>query len=204
MVPKKFLDSELSMEDSLGKFRVRPEHFEQIDFKNYSYGPYTSSEGRKIDLRLDHGELKLPNHSGWFTLKDVYYTDMTGDGRAEAIVWLSHVTCAPSCDGGANVFYIYKEKNGKLKPIWQYETGNYADGCGLLSFTAGGTQIIVELFGRCPKPGMDHPASSNYLVKDLTFILFAFDGRRFKQKSIEFFDSPPSNVTNYEPGIRIY
>ena len=197
-------EPELSSMDSFAKFRVRPEHFDQIDFTNHSYGPYTSANGKKLDLRLDHGLLELPNRSGWFELRDVYYTDMTGDSREEAIVWLSHETCSPACDGGTSLFYIYTERNGKLKPIWQYETGNYADGCGLQSFTAGGTQVVLELFGLCGEMGVVNPSPPKFIFKHLTFILFEFDGHRFKRKSTEFFDSSPQDVTNYEPGIRIY
>jgi hypothetical protein len=202
-VPYKLPLTDLSSGDSLERFRVRPEHFEQIDFRNHSYGPYRSPDGTKLYLNLEQGEYQLPNHSGWFALKDVYYTDMTGDGKEEAIVWLYHVKCGAGCDGGANAFLIYSERNGKLIPIWQYETGSYETGCGLQSFTAGGTQVVVELFGRCPDFG-HRPSPTKFIVKDLTFIVFEFDGRRFAQKSIEYFDSSSTDVKNYEPGIRIY
>ena len=200
----RFNEADLSGVDSFAKYRVRPEHFGQIDFTNHSYGSYKSSNGKRINLKLEHGLLELPNNSGWFELKDVYYTDLTGDSREEAIVWLSHVTCSPACDGGASMFYVYTERNGKLKPIWQYQTGSYADSCGLRSLTAGGTQVVLELFGRCPAERMNRPSSSKFIVKDLTFVVFEFNGRGFEQKSIEYFESPPSDVKNYEPGIRIY
>lgn len=196
-------EPKLSMEDSLQKFRVRPERFEQIDFYNRSYGPYQLSDGTKINLNLAQRRLYLPENSGWFELKDVYYTDMTADGEPEAIVWLSHVTCGGGvCNGGSNLFYVYTKNKGKLKPIWQYETGSYGVGCGLQSFTAGGTQIVVELFGRCP--GLDHPDLSEFTAQDLTFIRFEFDGQRFAQKSVEYLNSLTSNPQSYEPGIRIY
>ena len=197
-------EPDLSSLDSIAKFRIRPEQFDEVDFTSHSYGPFRLSDGQKIDLSLDHGLFELPNNAGWFELRDVFYTDMTGDGREEAIVRLFHETCSGSCDGGANLFYIYTMRNGKLKQIWQYETGSYADGCGLQSFTAGGTQVVLELFGRCPGEKMNRPSPSKFIARDLTFILFEFDGRRFQQKSIEFFESSPSDVKNYEPGIRIY
>src|SRR6476660_7873748 len=90
--PYKFAEPELSAMDSSATFRVKHEHFEQIDFTNHSYGPYKSANGKKIDLKLEHGLLELPNNSGWFELKDVYFTDMTGDSKEEAIVWLTHET----------------------------------------------------------------------------------------------------------------
>lgn len=203
--PTRYLEPERSMEDSLRQFRIRPEHFDQVDFNYYSYGPYKSSDGTTINLNLAQGRFYPPDSSSWFELKDVYYTDLTGDGKAEAIVWLSHVTCGGGlCNGGTNMFYVYTENKGKLKPIWQYETGSYADGCGLQSFTAGGTEILLELFSRCQKSGVDDQGLQRFVSKDLTFIIFEFDGHRFKQKSIEFLDSAPTITTNYEPGIRIY
>src|ERR1041385_8236813 len=164
----KFREADLSMADALAKFRVKPNDFEQFDFNNHSYGSYTLAEGKKIDLRLTQGLLELPNTSSWFELKDVYYTDMTADGKAEAIVRLHHVTCGVSCDGGTNMFYIYSERNGKLKPIWQYETGSYADGCGLQSFTAGGTEIMLGLFGECDDRAAPDLTPSKFMSKGVT------------------------------------
>lgn len=201
--PYRVNEPDLSSLDSVAQFRIRPQQFEAFDFTSHSYGPFRLSDDKKIDLKLDHGLFELPDNAGWFELRDVFYTDMTGDGKEEAIVRLSHETCSPTC-AGTNVFYIYTERNGKLKPIWQYETGSYADGCGLQSFTAGGTQVVLELFGRCPGDRLNRPSPSKFIAKDLTFILFEFDGRRFAQKSIEYFEASPSDVKNYEPGIRIY
>jgi hypothetical protein len=203
--PYRVNEPDLSSLDSFAKSRIRPEQFDQVDFNYYSYGPYKSSDGTQIDLNLAQGRFYLPDNSSWFELKDVYYTDLTGDGKAEAIVRLSHVTCGGGlCNGGANMFYVYTENKGKLKPIWQYETGSYADGCGLQSFTAGGTEIVLELFSRCQKSAVDDQGLQRFVSKDLTFIIFEFDGHRFKQKSIEILDSPPTITTDYKPGIRIY
>ena len=137
-------------------------------------------------------------------LKDVYYRDVTGDRKAEAIAWLSHVQCHGPCDGGANIFYIYKVADGKLKPIWQYETGSYAYGCGLKSFTIAGKQLVLELFGNCPTESIGERGPSKFVVEDLTFILLEFDGQRFARQWTEFFDTPPNHVKNYEPAIRIF
>src|SRR5215208_5950974 len=51
--PTKFLEqSKPRLMDPLERFRVVPEDFKQVDFKNYSYGLYTVSEGKRIDLTL--------------------------------------------------------------------------------------------------------------------------------------------------------
>ena len=196
--------ADVSVADGLEKFRVKPHHFEPFDFNNYSYGRYALAAGKKIDLHLRQGLLELPNNPSWFELRDVYYTDMTGDGKAEAIVRIYHVTCGVSCDGGTNMFYIYTESKGKLKPIWQYETGSYAEDCGLQSFTAGGTEIMLGLFGRCDRPGAEDPTPSKFMSKGVTSLVFEFNGRRLEPKTSEYFDSRSIDTSNYEPEIRIF
>src|SRR4026207_167233 len=46
--PYKFAEPERSSADSFGEFLVKPEHFEQIDFTNHSYGPYKLANGKKL------------------------------------------------------------------------------------------------------------------------------------------------------------
>src|SRR5215212_874514 len=203
VTPNSFRDSEAPVADSLETFRVSPEHFQQIDFKNHSYGPYTSSAGIKINLTLSHGELRLPDNSGGFALKDVYYRDVTGDGIEEAIVRLAHGQCSGSCNG-ANLFYIYTVRNGKLKPIWEYETGSYRYGCGLKSLVVSTKELGLLLFGDCSLRATRDPSTSEFMALGFTSILLEFDGQRFAQTSTQFYITPPQNVMNYKPVIRIY
>jgi hypothetical protein len=203
MTPNSFSESEGAVGDSLESFRVSPVHLQQIDFKNHSYGPYTSSAGMKINLTLSDGELRLPNNSGGFALKDVYYRDITGDGIEEAIVWLAHGQCSGSCND-ANLFYVYTVRNGKLKPIWEYETGSYRYGCGLRSFILAAKEIGFSLFGDCSLRAIRDPSTSEFMALGFTSIILEFDGRRFAQRSTQFYITPPQNVKNYEPDIRIF
>jgi hypothetical protein len=201
--PYKTHESEFPAKDLLEEFRVPPEQFEQIDFRNFSYGRYSWPDGRKINLRLDHSVLKLPDNS-WFLLKDVYYRDVTGDGLEEAIVWLTHLHCnAGPCDGPTDLFYIYTMRKGLLKPIWEYETGSYAQGCGLRSLTLWKKQINLMMFGECPKPANDQSGPPNYIARGFTHILLEFDGWRFTQKSTDFYVTPATDLNNYEPAINI-
>ena len=186
----------------LAEYRVKTEDFYETDFWNYSYGPYTLSDGNKIDLTLENSKLDGPNSPDSFALKDVFYKDVTGDGRAEAIVWLSHVNCTGSCTT-SNLFYVYTVKNLKLKQIWQYETGSYAHGCGLRSLTLSGKQIIVESLGRCVQnEPQDYDPSK--LIDESTFMLLEFHGQGFREQSNEIVKISPTRVTNYEPLIRIF
>ena len=146
-VTKPFVPSSASYEDPLEKFRLVPANFREVDFKNFSYGVYVPSKGKPVKLTLTEGAMW--DDTSLFDLQDVYYKDVTGDGSAEAIVRLLHLRCNGSCDGGADLFYIYTTRNGTFKNIWQYETGSFADGCVLKSFTLGNKQMVLELFGSC-------------------------------------------------------
>jgi len=181
-----------------------PEEFKLVDFKNRSYGSYKFADGKIIDLTLKAGEREIVDYDhGSFSLKDVFYRDVTGDGVQEAIVMLTHESCGGSCDGGASLIYIYTMRKGKLKEIWQYETGSYAYGCGLKSFTIRELNLVVELFGRCQDEAIRYSSSQKFQVSDLTFLHFTFDDRRFVQTKKEYFATGWRDVTNYEPEIQI-
>lgn len=190
--------------DSFAAYRVKPEQFYDTDFWNFSYGPYTLRDGKKIDLALFNSHLELPDTSDTFSLKDVYYKDVTGDGDAEAIAWLSHKRCTGPCDGGSHLFYIYTVKNGKPKSIWQYETGTYENGCGLKSLTISGRHIVVELFGHCTGPKLEDRSQPEFTAIDSTVILLEFDGKAFRQQSSEIVEASQTSVEHYEPGLRIF
>jgi hypothetical protein len=199
---KLFEPSEPSYGDPVEAFRGVPANFREVDFHNFSYGIYTSSDLKPLSLTLTDGNMW--DESGWFNVQDVYYNDVTGDGSPEAIVRLLHLRCRGSCDGGADLFYIYSKRNGKLRNIWRYETGSYAYGCGLKAFTVGNKQMVLELFGRCARPAMDYPGPSKFMVEDLTAILFELEGGRFVTKTIQYIPEPSRSVKNWRPEIRIY
>jgi hypothetical protein len=206
--PNRFYVEEPVVADLYGKPSVVPVAFSAINFKTRSYGPYKQADGKSIDLHLEDGEYRMveKDHSTWFSLKELYYADVTGDGREEAITMLSHVSCdaVGSCDGGTYLFYIYTVRNGKLRTLWQYETGANAYGCGLKSLTVDGKQFVLELFGRCPKEGTNRSTEEKFIVQDLTLLLFEFDGRRFVRQSIEFVPTAARSVRNYTPNVQIY
>jgi hypothetical protein len=201
-VPELPEPSQSSFGEPAEMFRVVPANFSGVDFQNFSYGVYDGYNGTPVNLTLNEG--KMWDASGWFNLEDVYYKDITGDGSPEAIVRLLHLRCNGSCDGGADAFYIYSRRNGKLKNIWRYETGSYAYGCGLRSFTLENKQMLVELFGRCGSDAMVFPGPRAFMVEDLTLVHFEFDGTGFKTKMVRYIPQQLRNVKNWKPEIRIY
>jgi hypothetical protein len=189
------------------KFRGVPGRWASIDFKHYSYGPYRFSYGRKINLTLKNGEYEydFPESRGWFWLHDVYYVDVTGDQIPEAVVNLAHVECGGgSCDGSADLFFIYsKNAEGKVKELFQYETGSYGYGCGLKSLTLEGKEVRLELFGRCPRPGMDNPGTQKFMVKDLTKLVFQYTDKGFISSAPAFVSTDVVDVRNYRAEVHI-
>jgi hypothetical protein len=203
---KNFYVEEPVVRDLRGKPDNVPENFELVDFANRPYGPYKFSDGNVVNLTLNDGEYHIIQtpYSGWFSLKHVYYTDVTGDGNDEAIVVLSHVMCGRACDARSHLIYVYTGRNGNLRTLWQYESGSDLNGCGLKSLIIDGKQIVMELFGQCPTQGTPYAVPGNGIVGDVTFLLFEFNGRTFVQKQIEFINERPKDARDYEPDIRIY
>ncbi len=110
-----------------------------VDFDNVSYPnfpDYSDPNGRKkkyITLKPGEGG---PNF--------INYGDITGDGVEDAMVALgvdNHGSAIP------DYVYIFTMENGKLKLIWEFETGDRADG-GLRNVYADNGQLVIELFGK--------------------------------------------------------
>lgn len=121
----------------------------KFDFKNFSYPlprGWQDSDGE---------EAKLVNGKRPFTMTPeieriglsfvtVKYFDATGDGEDEAVVILKIET------GGSAIpqlVYIYKWKDDAPELIWNFRTGDRADG-GLKNIRLDGGDIVVELFGQ--------------------------------------------------------
>ena len=186
------------------KAKLVADNFHGIDFNNYTF-PYRFSWGRNERVALTNGkyEYDLKMERGWFRLAHVYVADVTGDNSPEAIVMLWHVACGVSCDGGAMLFYIYSFQNHTLKPLWQYETGSLAYGCGLKSFAAKGTTITLELFGRCTQRNRTSSVTGKFQVKDATRVTLRSNSARFVVRERKFLSFPEKSVLNYEPQITV-
>jgi hypothetical protein len=188
------------------QFRSVPGRWASVDFKHHSYGVYKLFR-TKINLTLKNGEYEYnfpESDHGWFSLSDVYYVDVTGDQIPEAIVNLSHVQCGASCDGGSDVFFIYsKNAEGKLKQLLQYATGSYGYGCGLKSLTLEGKEVRMELFGRCPRPGVEDGGPGKFTAKDLTQLVFRYTNKGFLSTTPRFVPTDVIDVRNYKAEVHI-
>ena len=194
-----------TLPDQNDQFRVVPLNFVNVNFKNRSYGPYKLSTGKVIDLTLAGSDYEYnfkDGNLGWFHLRDIFFADVTGDDTPEAIVFLWHIQCGVSCDGGSGLFYVYSKHGDRLEEIWRYETGSYDYSCGLKAVTVMNTQIVLQMFGRCGENAADD-GSPKFQIADRTIMNFRFNGKRFVKVATEFISSPPTDVGNYEPQINI-
>lgn len=182
--------------DLNARFRVVPASFRGINFMTRSYGTYQFSDGTNRELVLIDGKFRdFGDAQNWIDLNDVFYTDLTGDGRPEAIVLMTHLECGKQCDGGKSLVYVYSQ-DYPMQEILKYESGSGMDGCSLKSLTVKKRQLTLDLFGKCPQQS----ASGEMLVGDtydLTRTEYFFNGKQLVPKRTTFLTVPNHyEVTN--------
>ena len=180
------------------RFRYVPREFKTTDFTTRSYGKYTLSDGKAVNLALIDGQFRhFASTSDWFDLNDVFYTDLTGDDSPEAIVMLTHLECGRSCDGGKNLIYIYSLNAGSFKEILNYETGSGEAGCSLKSLIVKNKKLSLELFGKCPQPSWITSGTVRNATYELTRLDFRFNGKELVERKKTHFTLPDCGEANY-------
>jgi hypothetical protein len=183
-----------------------PSEWKGVDFKNFSYP--TSLRWR---VRLKDGAFEKSEGIGGnrVEFQDVYYVDLTRDGKREAVVQLHWVACGGSCDGGSHLFYFYSIKKSRPTLISRIETGSLAYGCGLKSLNINKQSIELEVFWKCHRKGSSLDAGygaeevGKFSAKSFTRFLFEFKGRKLVLKERDVFPFPPRDAKNYSATIRI-
>ena len=194
------------LENTNQKFRVVPDEFKAIDFKNFTY-PTRNMKGiiKLKDGKFDYENFdECDNHFG--SLDDFFYIDLKSDGIKQALVILIDVACGcGSCDGGSELFYLYEMHKNKPQLLWRFDSGSAAYGCGLKSLTVKDKKIIIEQFGRCnnSKAPSENGSGNKFEIVDTTQSTFAFRKQKIVREKIEVFFAPVRNVMNYSPLISI-
>lgn len=156
-----------------------------IDFGNVAYPrfpDYSDPNGRKkeyVDLRPGEGEPNFLN-----------YGDITSDGVEDAMVALGVENRGSAIP---DYVYIFSIENGKPKLIWDFETGDRADG-GLRNIYADNGQLVIELFGKNRVIGSQLYRGDEALCcpSSYTRTRYQWTGKRFELLSSETVD----NLTN--------
>jgi hypothetical protein len=135
----------------------------QFDFKNFSYPlPRGWQNPDNADLVLTNGRLepvsadtdlgmdpdqiaearaKRRIGASYVTAK---YLDVNGDGQDEAIVVLKIETTGSSIP---QLVYVYEWKDGRPEMLWNFGTGDRADG-GLKDIRLESGIVVIELYGQ--------------------------------------------------------
>lgn len=177
------------------RFRQTPDEFKSVDFKNFKYdfGRLKDGEFEKYtnNNRIDGTER--------YFFKDVFYVDLTGDSKKEAVVFNVRVICGGSCDGGADWVYFYSSNNGKPQLIDTLKTGSTAYSCSIKTFTVRDKKINVEQFGRCAD-NSSRDATFRYVckfcIKDETHSVYSLDKTELKRLSSEIIETQGVKIMN--------
>ncbi len=121
----------------------------RFDFKNFKYPlPRGWMDSDQKEAELVNGKRPMTMNDEvertGLSLSRVGYFDATGDGKDEAAVILKIET------GGSAIpqlVYIYEWKNGQPELIWNFRTGDRADG-GLRDLRVEDGLIVLELYGQ--------------------------------------------------------
>lgn len=195
-------DKQKELDAQNDKFKQTPEEFKNINFEDFKYPIVTLKNGEK-----DERDPKNPLAGGQsFSLSNVFYIDLTGDAKKEAVVMLYVVGCGVSCDGGRDIIYFYSSQKGKPKLLGEIETGSKSGGCSLKSLVIKDKKIVTEQFGRCVKKS-DSDENQDYFckfcVRDRTHSVYSFVNGELRKESNEVSDVSESDVMNYSAEINI-
>ena len=153
-----------------------------VDFKNFTYPWYPEGyepphEGRKAVLR--DGEMRvdaIPSkkiENVWLTLDNVSYSDLTGDGKEEAIVTVGGVT---TFNSGVACILVYTMMEESPKLLWLHETGDRAYG-GLRRLRVENNDLVVEQYNS--KFGVNETPAC--CPKEFIRSYYRWDGEQFQK-----------------------
>jgi hypothetical protein len=150
----------------------------QINFKNFTYPWYPSylkaaSRSREVTLQDGKFEVREDAKAGirylLLELDDVSYTDLLGDAREEAIVYLRGISVMNRFVG---CIFVYAVDGAAPKLLWQYETGDRADG-GLQKMDIENQSLVIEQYTLDGAAGLCCP-------KRFVRQSFKWDGKEFR------------------------
>jgi hypothetical protein len=163
-----------------------------VDFDNISYPrfpDYSDPSGRqKKYITLKPGE-GGPNF--------INYGEVTGDGVEDALVALGIDNRGSAIP---HYVYIFTVEKGKPKLIWDFETGDRADG-GFRNVYADNGQLVIELFGKDRVIGGQLYKGDEGLCcpSSFTRTRYKWTGKNFEEISREIFENPSRDANPVMP-----
>ena len=163
-----------------------------VDFNNIAYPrfpDYRGDEKRSITLRAGEGSPAFLN-----------YGDITGDGVEDAMVVFGVQT-----RGSAILDYVYVFTMEKEQPklVWDFETGDRADG-GLRRIYAENGNLVIELFGKDRVVGGELYQGDEGLCcpSSFTRAYYKWTGDRFELTNKETLSNPQGDANVMMPRAR--
>jgi hypothetical protein len=137
-----------------------------------------------------------------YSLGEIFYLDLNGDNKKEAVVFLHSLSCGGSCSGGESTVYFFDAGNPKPAQLAAIDTGCASCGCDLKSFSIANKEIRIEQFG-CA----DHKGSKGleckFCIEDRTITTYRFRGNKLHKISTQTVDTDMVDVMNYSAEISI-
>jgi hypothetical protein len=157
----------------------------KIDFNNFMYPGF---QDKRIYLKNGKQEITRECGGTIYSLDDVAYVDFTGDRREEALVQITDFSgCGSSCL--TYNYYIYGIRHNRPHLLWKLASGCQGLG-GVKRSHLKGREMIFEVFGVSKIVGsqvVGGDSGGECCPKHFTRIRVAWDGRRFRQRSIKVF-----------------
>lgn len=117
----------------------------KFDFKNFTYKlPRGWQDADGKEAVLENGLRRTTEEKIGLLYITTKFFDVTGDGQDEAVVILKINTAGSAIP---QIVYVFEWKTDAPNLIWQFRTGDRADG-GLKTVRAENSEIIVELYGQ--------------------------------------------------------
>jgi hypothetical protein len=166
-----------------------------IDFGNFTY-PGASYTGGNYEPEASY-KLRRGSYGDWrygWTLEEVSFGDVTGDGREEAMVNLDEESDGSGAQSRAYIFTLEKHRP---KVIWAFLSGDRADG-GLVRLYGKNGRLVVELFGRGTSIGgnlSDGDPDGLAKPKWITSTQYEWKGNAFERYGeLEVFPNPAAQA----------
>lgn len=169
------------------------------DFKNFKFSDKDNKEFQLTDGVYVFSNPKTKTSHN-YQFRKVYYFDVTGDDKKEAVVHLLADSCE-DCET-RSIFYLFSAKDKKLQEVWKVFTGAGAK-CGLKDVSFNRAEIVLETFGNCTFK--DSSIIEDPLLKKSdvsTKFDFYFKDGAFNQESKENLPFKESEIINYRTKIQ--
>ncbi|CAN5413851.1 hypothetical protein BH10ACI1_BH10ACI1_09070 [soil metagenome] len=117
----------------------------KFDFKNFTYElPRGWQDADGKEAILENGSRRTTEEKIGLLYITTKFLDVTGDGQDEAAVILKINTAGSAIP---QIVYVFEWKDEKPELIWQFRTGDRADG-GLKSLAVENGEFVVEIYGQ--------------------------------------------------------